>query len=363
MPFLLGTDISEVLKLTWILPFLSCIFSKYRSIIPQASWSFIIFILFFASYCLLCEGITGHEYLGSDFRNIIISFGVFLVSYLVWTKNRSQEFLNQIIFVSLFCTAIVGGEIYVEFLSSYALDEYLYAYNSKNSISQILLNSIILFTCLKIRNKTFLVIGLVISAMLILEIFLLKSRATIVGLAFALIYFLFYTKDKKIKLYLRVAVAVVMIYIYYNSYLFDTLVDNIIIANRDSDDLNNISSGRIVLIEEAWNLFVKSPIIGVGNFYTDCFPVVILAQYGLIGGTIVFTFLLNIYYKILRVRRMHTMLVSAAFLLYTTILLNSLFEAQPPFGPGMKCFTVWMVIGFAFSEYYERSDKTIRIKQ
>ena len=40
----------------------------------------------------------------------------------------------------------------------------------------------------------------------------------------------------------------------------------------------------------------------------------------------------------------------AAYVLYMSFLINALFEAYPPFGPGVKCFILWMVYGFALAE-------------
>ena len=31
------------------------------------------------------------------------------------------------------------------------------------------------------------------------------------------------------------------------------------------------------------------------------------------------------------------------------MMLNSLFEAKPPFGPGIKCFLLWLMLGFSLA--------------
>lgn len=78
-------------------------------------------------------------------------------------------------------------------------------------------------------------------------------------------------------------------------------------------------------------------------------PIIMLFQYGIVGGLMIFSFLIYIgYYVTLRIDRNSYNLI--AFLLFWSFMLNSLFEAQPPFGPGVKCFLLWVFIGFALAK-------------
>lgn len=139
------------------------------------------------------------------------------------------------------------------------------------------------------------------------------------------------------------------IYILSNPSFYRTLVEGILFANRDSTDLNSLSSGRVEQLETCVDLFVSSPIIGIGNKYFDCFPIIILTQYGIMGAIIVFVFIANRIKECVYKLDLNNQLDLCAFLLMMTYMLNSLFEAQPPFGPGVKCFPLWMIWGIMLS--------------
>ena len=131
--------------------------------------------------------------------------------------------------------------------------------------------------------------------------------------------------------------------------LYKTVVEGILFANRDASDLNSLSSGRVELLSSCIQLFLTNPFIGIGNKYFDCFPVIILTQYGMLGASIIFTFIGRVIKDCFCVLDKSNKLDLCAFLLMVTYLLDSLFEAQPPFGPGVKCFPLWMIWGIMLS--------------
>lgn len=139
------------------------------------------------------------------------------------------------------------------------------------------------------------------------------------------------------------------IYIYYNPEMYSYIFDGIIAAGRDYTDLDDFSSGRVHGIEEGWPLFLKNMHFGVGNYYLDSMPIAMLIQYGIWGSLIVFAYLLFIGIKLYN-HKDDSRVELASFLLFVVFMINSLFEAQAPFGPGVKCFILWMVMGFSLAD-------------
>lgn len=361
MPTLLQTSLGDALKVTWILPLVISLFTCGKRFADSPVRVCLAFIIAFTVYCLFAETLTGNQYFDSaDYKNILISLGIFITSYASWFRIKSQSFLNALIVASAIATLATGYVIYRDFLSTTSITQLLYAYASKNSAAQILLNTVIFCLAFKAKNKSlYLMLGCA-ALIMIGEIFMLKSRATILSLAFVLVYLGFKSKNKKLRKAIWMGAIIVGVYLVANAAAMGTLVDNILLANRDASNVNDVSSGRVVLIGLALAKFEQSPFLGAGNFYIDCFPVSIIGQFGIIGAIIIFTFLIYIFRKELKMLRANNFFYVVSFLLYGSIMVNSLFEAQPPFGPGMKCFMVWMGMGFAFAEY--RMDKRLQVR-
>lgn len=351
LPFLLQTQTAEIFKAIWILPLVFCIFLNPRSFLSESLRFFYFFVFIFISYCLLANVVTNNEYFGTDIKNILISLMVFTISYSTWYEAGNQRFVNNICLFSLLATLILAYYIYRDYLAPSSIDATIYAYAAKNSAAQILLNTVLFLYCFKSKKKWLIIAITSLSAILIAEIFILRSRATLACVAFALIYFLFASDNRQFKRWIWFIFILSIFYLIYNPQLSESLYSNIILANRDSTDLNNISSGRIDLISIFWDKFRESAIWGNGNLYIDCFPVSILAQYGVLGFVIIVVFIYKIFRSILFMMKYNSRLYTVSFLLFSTILINSLFEAQPPFGPGMKCFMVWLSLGFSFAEF------------
>jgi hypothetical protein len=144
-----------------------------------------------------------------------------------------------------------------------------------------------------------------------------------------------------------------VIYILLSPTAYNIIVNGIIFGSRDIHDLDDLSSGRVGLVSEAMNSITEHPWIGIGNYYLDCMPIAMVLQFGIVGATMVFIYIGRIWYEIHKLDKgidLHL----CTYLIFIPMILNSLFEAQPPFGPGMKCFLLWMMLGFSMA--YEGYD-------
>lgn len=349
LPFLVGTTIGTILKLSWILPLASLLFTRPADFFNKSLRPFFILLLVFAFYCFFMTAITGVTYTGSDLYNITLSFIIALISYAFWKNHSSQKFLTALGFVLMFCAVIIAYVVYNTSFIDYDLLAQQYAFDSKNSMGQILFASLLIGNVILIpKGKVIRVISIVISVYVFWVILVLKSRATFLSILFIVAYFCLKFNNKHIRRAIALICIASALWLVLNPDSWYTLYNGIILAGRDAHDLNDLSSGRITLIAKCWQQFGDHPLFGIGNEYADCFPLIILTQYGLVGATIVFGIVV---YAYRRVKKPSMEVVSLlAYLVYISFLINSLFEAQPPFGPGAKCFFVWMMFGFLLAD-------------
>ena len=124
------------------------------------------------------------------------------------------------------------------------------------------------------------------------------------------------------------------------------IVDEILLNNRSSD-LATLSSGR----DYHWYIFKTEfydyLFMGTGGTYLESMPLAVLMSYGLIGGIPVLLFAIKPLCYAIKERKskkyqLYTVLVISISL---TMLINSIFEEQAPFGPGVKCYFLWLICG------------------
>jgi len=348
IPVIVLSPIGDWLKALWVIPFILSLFD-IKSTRIEGLLAFSLFFFLFAIFCLTLESITGTQYVGADFRNIAISFVIFVTSYLTFSSGSGPAIVKHL----PLCLLMVGFFVSVFIVLNYelvgSLNTSLYAYKEKNSMSTILVAIIVLSGYLFKPNATIwkLIKGLL---MLIVSVvvLLLRSRATILGLFFAIYYYILALTNKRIKylsIFLLILAVVLIVFIPSLNTVF---WNQIMLAGRDQFDINDLSSNRVENIPALINLLSAHPFTGNGNMYFDCMPLIMLTQYGILGASIVFCFLLRIFVSLYKNRKCDSIHISA-FVLYCVFLINSLFEAQPPFGPGIKCYLLWVMVGFAFA--------------
>lgn len=355
VPSFVESGLSNILKLVWLLPLGYYALTSIKLLANKTLTYFYCFAFLFFSYCFILQCITELEYIGSDAINIVISLMVTAVSYCFWAKSGSKIMLSRISLICLICCFVLSVIVYLGFLINTSLSTLQYAFSSKNSMGQLLLNGAVLaLTCYIPKGKlqkAFLISCLIWSLAIIC---MLKARATILGVVFIILYYVLQSDNKSLRKVVVVGILGFTGLLLFSEQVHDVIINQIVFANRDASDIDSLSSGRVDLIGEQIQKIPDNIIFGSGNDYMDCFPLMMVVQYGLVGATMVFTFLLvtakKIYYNFKPRKNVYL----AVFLLFGASLLNSLFEAQPPFGPGIKMFILWMCFGFALAKF----DKT-----
>ncbi len=302
--------------------------------------------MIFTTYLFLLVTFTQTSYFGTDYINIVISYLIFVVSYAFWAKNSNAAFLNFLGWLFLICGTLFAYELYNYSLQNISIESRYEIYSSKNSAAQIILASgLIGFICIKQTNLAVKIIVASVSIALSVIILVLRSRASIASLFFIIAYLVFTSPKKWHRVVLLGVCVAAVVYVLITPEYYTLIVENILFNNRESGNMDDLSSGRVEIISGIWEDYQKSPMFGLGNLYVDCMPFAMLVQYGVPGFLIVMTFLAYVLKISWDCRKMGRV-GECSFLLVSSFMVNSLFEAQPPFGPGVKCFFVWMFFGF-----------------
>lgn len=347
LPILLGNSIVKIsLLFFWILLFGYIIFNysdKLKfSIIPIVG-----LVMIFDVTILLEQLFIGQGYITSSFiYPVHLSLFILIISYFVGQVSDSL-IVNKIAKFHVISSLILALFIYFDtFRGTDWSNSMGYLYKSKNSISQILLIAIV-FLGMYYKGKQNFVKWIAIGFLAFLTL-MLKSRATIAGLILVVLYFTFvYFKPKDKKLVLILLFFIAVITIYKNQHLYDLIINKILLNNRGNTDLETISSGRIDHLNYFISYFPDKWITGYGNVYLESFPLAALMSYGIIGATPLFILSLAPLYicfrnrKEKRFNKLRTMVIVISIIMLT----NGIFEQLAPFGPGVKCYTLWLTTG------------------
>ena len=352
LPMLLETGLDKYLKLSWVPLTILMLFLHPSGFLNKKLYFYYFFISIFGLYIFLLQASSTRTYItsGGDLYNIVISLLIFIDCFIFWKYYSSVQTYRNIISLMIIGCLILGLVVYFYYLQFADMASTTYAYDAKNSLGQILfVGGVMALVGLKLYNKKALKLFLTGSIIILLIIImLLKSRATIICIFFVLLYYMMQKRSKKLRKYVVMGCLGMVVTIILSEDLYNLIVVNIIFANRDASSVSSLSSGRSELILKALRLIDDNWLLGVGDKYLDCMPIAILLQYGIIGFFIVIAFLWVLSRKVIRLPQNNVINISA-FLIFCSFILNSLFEAYPPFGPGAKCFPLWMLLGFALS--------------
>lgn len=275
---------------------------------------------------------------------------VLFIGYNFGNIYKMEDF-KLIAYSFIISGLIVAMSVFLQMISNgFSWTSRVYAYASKNSVSQILVTVFILLAVFQQKqNKIFKLIFNFIFGLLFIELCMLKSRASLLCIVFILIYLISskkVVKSTKTFFLIMFLVFIVLIMFYPNFKQF--IIDNIIFAGRDSNSLSSISSGRTEMLESFFQLFKEYPFFGHGNFYFENMQLGALLEYGLIGGLVInIIAILPIIYAIKNYRLNSSINNQTLMLLAISYYVNGFFEQLSPFGPGVKCYFLWFLYGLS----------------
>ena len=286
------------------------------------------------------------QFSSSMFYSYMISLFIFLLGS--WSSGFVDKHvlknINTIFVVSML---IVTANIFIEYFGvGYNLSTRLYAYSSKNSVSQIIFTAVMLLIVRFRPDKT---IGKIIKigaiAFELYVILLLRSRATLVSLLLCIVIMVFARDtNKKLKAAVSIISVGIILMLLVNGQFNSFIFNNVVFANRNVANLNDLTSGRVTIISNFPRLISGNWLTGIGPTYYECFPLSAFLQFGLIGGILCIIISLQPFVQSLRYRHVSDewfllLLISAGYSV------NGLFEGLTPFGPGVKCYYMWLIFG------------------
>lgn len=346
LPILLGSGIVKLSVFAcWILLLLYILYA-YRGKFKLNITEVIFCIYSFDFFLITAQLLTGKNYLSSNLvYPINLSVFIFIVSYLVG-QVVGADIIDKISKYYIASCLIVAIYVFFETFKGADWSNSLgYLYTSKNSLAQILLVALIFILFFQVKMKVIFRWGstIFIIAMLVM----LKSRATLIGLAITFIYWGTIAKKKRKERIILLVLITFIIIVLTNDNLYDLLINKIILNNRVATDLNTISSGRmdhvnifIYNIKEFWG-------IGNGGMYLESFPLASLISYGIVGFMPIIILAFMPLVKCFKKPKSKSLLNlrHVVILLSLTMLVNGLFEELSPFGPGVKCYMLWLLFG------------------
>lgn len=333
--------ISLAYMLSWLM--LASLMAIYEKLVYI---KYFILPILFDIFCVslyVCKG----GYVSSDlFRPINLCTFIMLIG--IWAgRYLNLENLKTISGAFILSSLVVAVYLYFDiFRGTDWASAGGYLYGSKNSAGQIFLTAIILTVIFYMKNHKFLAAAIII--FFVALIVMMKSRATLITLVLFAVYFVLFVLEKPIyKIVGIIAFVIVAILIFTNESLYNLYINQVILNNRDINDISAITSNRDVQYDYFIQNFGQYWLVGTGGTYIEAMPLTVLLSYGVIGGLPILLFSLFPLYigmkniKYLKYRVFCSVIMSLGIVMWV----NGIFEEQSPFGPGVKCYFLWLVTG------------------
>lgn len=344
----------------WII-FLILLFLNNRVKFGKIEFKVIFIGLIFMIGVLIAELSTPFNHLSSNLiPSFYISLFILMIGLFSSDLLREKDFLkviNAYIASMLIVSIFVFREV---FSGGYNWLGIGYSYGSKNSLSQMIFIAMIFLIFLYTPKESYKrAIKISILGFWAILLLALKSRATILALFITPFIVIGYSKRhlkwKVIALTLTIGFVLL---IYFSPSLKEIVVDGVLLGSRGDRSLNEISSGRIdhlTVFFPMW--FNGNELFGTGTYYVESFPFNALLKHGILVGWI----LIFVAYwpMVWAIKNKNSSNLNIVFTIVAiSYFLNSLFEAQAPFGPGTKNYILWLMFGIL----YGAENKSNKIK-
>lgn len=351
--------LSSFLLTCWIVPFLGLAFTGLsknlyfdKFIIYFFCWIFLVLAGAFVNYT--------SSYISLDLvRNFSMSLYMVLAGGYFSERISSKKVSILLMHVSYISLPIICGILYFTYFQNYDVTDRVYGYEGKNSIAQILLTCVVLiFFLSKPTNLLLRICKITLILFAVYVIFLLKSRATTLGLLLiipAVLYLKLYRIKENIFILIVFLIIVVIVSLVFFSENIDFFVSNFLLAGRESSDLNDLSSGRLQQYFRLKSLQTNF-LLGRGNsaLFIESFPLNQLMKFGILGSIPIFFFLKLAAKFTWLTRNDNSPLILSFTCIFCSYYFNGIFEGEAPFGPGTKCFMLWFLLGFLIVKKHKR---------
>lgn len=284
--------------------------------------------------------------------------------------------IKKIINVFIFLVAILGLISTYYYFGGFIIHQQ-YLAEGKNQLGVLYgsASTLSLFCFLNKEKRKHRFIYLGLFALLVMITLANRNRTIILGLIVVssitiILNFkkIFTTKRASILLIVTIPILAITLMLGAFDNLFDFIQESIFL-NFDSTDLNSISAGRLDGYSEALEYIIKYPVFGIEfrNINTIHTPhnyfINKIMLYGIIGS---FPFiLLTLYITYFSLKRFSgNYNKRPIYLLFTLIIIVSMFEYSYPYGPGTNQIILWIIIGneLSFREQKSKANSIFKSK-
>lgn len=350
-PFFIDHGVNKLSSVVWGITAVILLPYGFKNLLKLSRIILVCWVPLFA-YVLSMSLLTSHKLINDSLtRSILIALLMFCVGAEVVSLKGKDSSLRRNGFASFWIgTLFVCAEIWFRYLRGVSITQGGYAYSGKNAISSSILFSLIIsvyyFRDAQNKKPVWLCFLVGLASLFMAYVLLaLKCRAVIVAIPFVVACEAINPRnEKKYRWGLLAASLAAVCLVLIVPTTRNILINGILLSNGKGS-LDSISSGRITLIIEAWNVFKLSPIFGIGPYYVDCAPMELLTEYGVLGFILCLPSYFLILYVLIKGRWSKKVEWNYLLLLFVVFLLNSLFEAYTPYGPGLRTFVLWMLAG------------------
>lgn len=358
-----GTILSPYITLVFNVLMLLCLrvkpFLRNRIIVI----SFGMFLLFY----LITIGFFGANAMLLDIRGIIISLVAIMIGWRIELDSRSRYILLLLYSVLVLYVGLM--QIFVNIGSFQILAEY--KSDNKNSLGVMLVGASFIFLylaikCKKTDWKRLALFGLYVLTIVVL--LTIRARAsTLIAVGMSL--FLFYKRTNRNYLLATVCIAsvtVVLLYLFL-LYCFPGIVDYVsdsLFLHHEEDVTNDRMARNIVglhfLSDHLWfgNLDVNDRFLWIHNY-----PLEKLCKYGLIFSFPLLIIYVYFFVKVWRYSFMSDIdnISNIGYYILLIPFIISLVEPTFPFGPGTACAFNYILFGMSIRDANMNSMKPLRI--
>lgn len=360
LPFFISGGMTQTVSFPlWIIAFLMLFLNSGwkidRSILKLTIPS--CFFVFFVLIASLFNSNASHMS-SSLFYSFLISMFIFLVGNM-GGKYASDEVIEKICLSYIVGTVIVSVSVFIQYFGfGYDMSSSIYAYQSKNSFAQIVFTAIILLMIkFKPQRKIHTIIKWGLIAFEILLMGYLRSRATLVSFLVAVVILVLSRNTRKsLKALVTIACIALIFLMLTNESINEVIFNDILFAGRDSSNLDELTSGRVTILQNFPELISGNWLFGIGSRYFECFYLSAILQFGLIGGIILIIIsFVPAYYGVLLSRTSENWYI--LMVIAVGYLVDGIFEGLTPFGAGIKCYFMWFLFGLLISRSNHRNTK------
>ena len=311
------------------------------------------YLILYAVFCLN-TAITGlvndvNAFGNHFFRAVAIPILIVIVAMRYGLNFKSKD-IKRICTWYFITTSIMSLPLFLFYLRYTDLSSSVYSYDyGKNEIAVLLLFSLVIGTILyepeNILKKLFKYVSIIF---ILVDMIYLRCRSSFLGVIFLCGTLSIYSNRMTQKIRISVLLFLLGITVYFlaNPDSFDFFLNQIVYAGRDGSDFSEVSSGRDEEMKQGFELFSQAPFWGLGYVGTtiDCFYASAIANYGLLAWPLITMALMPVVWSCFNLKNGKKEDL-CFFIMAFSMFFVSLVEEQAPFGPGVRCYFLWLMWG------------------